>query len=278
MAYVRGQPEHPWAAQLSTTDDAFIGLLLIAAAVVFVALALRGVRWPVYGIVVLTFFEIAVWGLRDHIIRRGPAKTVEEVITSMGQLPPKEGRLFYYQATSIPVLDGYSLMLGNIGLQPARKLPVDLLSLRLANVHFALTQNGWAGVPDPMPRVRLVSQVVVSENVTQAVQRINIATTAVVEKPVDVAPGEAGKAEITTDRPGHIEMKTTAPTRQLLVLSESFHSGWTARNWRWCEPTAITWAAWWTLARKPSCSILNRGASSLARKLAPWVWRLPCHG
>ena len=229
VAHIRGQPENRTAVLLGTTDDAFTGLLLIGATVALVGMALRGVRWAVYGIVGLTFFEIAVWGLRDHIIRRGPPKNVEEVIASMGQLPPKGGRLFYYQATSIPVLAGYNLMLGNIGLQPAKKLPVDLTSLRLADVRWALTQNGWGAVPDPMPRARLVSQVVVSENVTQAVQQINIAATAIVEKPVDFAPGEPGKAEITTDRPGHIEIKTTAPTRQFLVLSESFHSGWKAR-------------------------------------------------
>lgn len=229
VAYVRSQPDHPWSAVFSSVEEAFKGLQLVGTAGVFVALALRGVRWSVYGIVLLTFLEIGIWGLRDHIIRRGRPKTVEEVIASMGQLPPKEGRLFYYQATSIPVLAGYSLMLGNIGLQPAKKLPVDLISLRLANVHFALAQNRWTAVPDPLPRARLVSQVVVSANVTQAVQQINLATTAVVEQPVDVAPGEAGQAEITTDRPGHIAIKTTAPTRQLLVLSESFHSGWKAR-------------------------------------------------
>jgi len=50
-----------------------------------------------------------------------------------------------------------------------------------------------------------------------------------VEKPVEIVPGGAGKAEITVDRPGRIEIKTMAPTRQLLVLSESFHSGWKAR-------------------------------------------------
>ena len=106
---------------------------------------------------------------------------------------------------------------------------MDLVSLRLAEVHWALQQNGWAPVPEPMPRARLVSQVVASQNVTQAVHQINIATTAVVEKPVKVVPGPVGKAEITVDRPGRIEIKATAPTRQLLVLSESFHSGWKAR-------------------------------------------------
>src|SRR5882672_11104038 len=79
-------------------------------------------------------------------------------------------------------------------------------------------------------RARLVRQVVVSENVTQAVQRINIAATAVVEIPVEVIAGGQGKAEIISDRPGRVEIKATAPTRQLLVLSESYHSGWKARS------------------------------------------------
>ncbi len=230
VMHVRGQPENPMNANLGSVDDAFTGLLLIGAAVALVAFVARGVRVAVFGIVILTFVEISVWGLRDHIIRRGPPKSIKEVCDSMGQLPPNDGRLFYYVATSIPVLQGYNLMLGNIGLQPAKKLPVDIISLKLAGVRWALMQNGWGQVPDPMPRARLLSQVVVSENITQAVAQVNIATTGVVEQPVDITPGEAGKAQITTDRPGRIEIKTSAPTRQLLVLSESYHSGWKARS------------------------------------------------
>lgn len=229
FAHVRSQPDNPLNASLATGEAAFTGVLLIGACSVLMLMIARGFRPALYGIVLLTLVEIAVWGLRDHIIRRGPAKTLAEVAEALGQLPPNEGRLFYQAATSIPVLKGYNLMFGNIGLQPAKQLAMDLTGLRLANVHWALMQNGWGQVPDPMPRARLLSQVVVSENVTQAVAQVNIATTAVVGKPVDVVSGEPGKVVITTDRPGRIDIQTTAPTRQLLVLSESYHSGWKAR-------------------------------------------------
>ncbi len=229
VMHVRGEPGNPMNARFASVDEAFMGVALIGAGVALLALIARGTRVAAYGIVILVFVEIAVWGLHDHIIRRGPPKTVQEVVASIGQLPPKEGRLFWPLANSIPVVEGYRLTIGNIGLIPAKKLPVDITSLRLADARYALMQNGWGQVPQPMPRARLLSQIVVSENVTQAVQQVNIATTGVVEKPVDVVPGEPGKAQITTDRPGRIDIKTTAPTRQLLVLSESYHSGWKAR-------------------------------------------------
>lgn len=230
VMHVRGEPGNPMNANLASVDDAFMGVILIGVGVTLLAMIARGARMALYGIVILAFVEIAVWGLRDHIIRRGPPKTVEEVVAQLGQLPPKEGRLFWPIANSIPVIEGHNLMTGNIGLIPAKKLPMDLTSLRLANVKWALMQNGWGQVPQPMPRARLLSQVVVSENVTQAVQQVDIAITGVVEKTVDVVPGEPGKAEITTDRPGRIDIKTKSPTRQLLVLSESYHSGWKVRT------------------------------------------------
>ena len=49
---------------------------------------------------------------------------------------------------------------------------------------------------------------------------------ALVDEPVAPEPGPPGRARIERDLPGAISLATAAPTRQLLVLSESFHPGW----------------------------------------------------
>ena len=41
-------------------------------------------------------------------------------------------------------------------------------------------------------------------------------------------PISPGRARIRNDEPGNISIRTWAPTRQLLVLSESYHEGWQA--------------------------------------------------
>jgi hypothetical protein len=99
-------------------------------------------------------------------------------------------------------------------------------SLRLANVHWGVQNNQWLKFPSPLPRARLVSQVVVGTNVAQFMKEGNIEATALVEKPVTVDAGAAGQAEIVKDKPGLMEIKTTAATRQFLVISESYHHGW----------------------------------------------------
>jgi hypothetical protein len=62
------------------------------------------------------------------------------------------------------------------------------------------------------------------------VRRVDIATTAVVDRPVELTAGEPGTATIQARRPERIEVEVSAPTRQLLVLSESYYPGWTARS------------------------------------------------
>jgi uncharacterized membrane protein YfhO len=49
-----------------------------------------------------------------------------------------------------------------------------------------------------------------------------------VEEKSDTEAASASTANILSDRPGLIEIVTSTPERRLLVLSESFDSGWKA--------------------------------------------------
>ena len=70
----------------------------------------------VYGIVALCFVEIGIFGLWEHIIQRVPPLSLDEIIKSSIPLPPdNEGRICFFEATSIPAMSGYKLMRGYIG-------------------------------------------------------------------------------------------------------------------------------------------------------------------
>ncbi|MBC8103474.1 MAG: hypothetical protein H7Z41_12925 [Cytophagales bacterium] len=97
-------------------------------------------------------------------------------------------------------------------------------------------QEEWLEVPNPLPRVRLVTQSVVSASVARDLRGIDPARTVLLEAPVGLElknvgnPVIPGQARIVSEQPGQIEIATNAPTRQLLVLSESWHPGWTTKQ------------------------------------------------
>jgi hypothetical protein len=70
--------------------------------------------------------------------------------------------------------------------------------------------------------------VVVSERPAAAIETVDVASTAIVDVPVDVAPGPPGAIRVDADVPGMIALRTESTMRQLLVVSEGYHSGWTA--------------------------------------------------
>jgi uncharacterized membrane protein len=84
----------------------------------------------------------------------------------------------------------------------------------------------WFYLNDPLPRARLVSEAIVSDDPASAVTQIEIAKTAIVDEAVVLEGGQPGTVEVLVDRPGEIKLRVLAPSRQLLVVSESFHPGW----------------------------------------------------
>jgi hypothetical protein len=147
-----------------------------------------------------------------------------------------------HQGPPLLTIKGVRLAKGYLALSPARQLdlggaqpePGDerrlVSALRVAAVGWAYA----APVPGPLPRARLVTHALVTQDVNRAITEIDVAHTALVARPVSLpAPpadgsGSPGRARITKDEPGNVWIRTEAPTRQLLVLSESYHEGWQA--------------------------------------------------
>ncbi|HEY9070271.1 MAG TPA: hypothetical protein VIV61_08420 [Candidatus Ozemobacteraceae bacterium] len=86
----------------------------------------------------------------------------------------------------------------------------------------------WLEVPDPLPRLRLVSDTLIASHADEAIPRIDPGTTAIVEHPVDLDPGPPGTARILAESPGFLMITTSTTGRRLTVLADRFHRGWKA--------------------------------------------------
>jgi hypothetical protein len=231
--------DRPWAAahelNLSAAARAGIGSALLITTTLLLLIAGRGVRWALPALVVLVAFDLGLWGYR-YAWRIAPPQSIDEIASTVplpdaarpGEcLLPIRGQ----GKTNIPVLRGFRLSAGYLGLNPRATLDYeDPLAQRLAGVAWRFTDAGWMRVPDTMPRARLVSDVRPSDRIAEDIRHIDIARVALADRYVDGLSGVPGQLLVLTDRPGRIIVQATAPGRQLLVLTERFHEGWRATD------------------------------------------------
>ena len=198
-------------------------------------------------------------------------------------------------------------MLGYVALPPKEPFPLILKSstgkfllflktpsgenvlygplLRTAAVHRSVTGENarWLLIPIPLPRARWSSQALEPQrSVDFAIQTIDVATTALVNRKIDLDRGQAGTATLTTDRPGFLEIAASAPGRQLLVVSESITPVGTRRltgSPRPCSrPTIGTWHVLFRRANHVSFFASSRRAScgAVESRWPPLHWQSHC--
>jgi hypothetical protein len=213
----------------------------------------RGAVLALAGIIVFAAGDQALYGLSYD--RSGPVETIPAFVSS-AEMPPEAGSmrvalsesgevaglpLRAHRISAIWLLGGYKLVYGYVGLPPRRELDYTTIpALRLAEAKWRWGQawgdndeeaaSGWIRVPDPLPRARLVSKAVAWKKVGGQVGMVDVATTAVVYGDLNLPDSAPGEATVTVDRPGHIVVSVSASGRQVLVVSESFHSGWRATS------------------------------------------------
>jgi hypothetical protein len=236
-AWVLSRPgDYYWTAHLASVTHSAIGMALILIATALVAAAARGMRWSLYAIIILMLVDITAWGILW--IWRVPPRSLAATVYDHMEPPDRgAGRIYSpWNSANVLSMKGYRLSHGYFTFLPATKLdPKGLTAQRLAGVRWALNTEGfeypkgsWIQVSEPMPRVRMVSRALVSDSVANDAEQIDIAETALLDEPVELVQGEVGKAKLVTDRPGLIEVVTSSSSRQLLILSESYHPGWQA--------------------------------------------------
>ncbi|MBX3177779.1 MAG: hypothetical protein KF886_10485 [Candidatus Hydrogenedentes bacterium] len=122
--------------------------------------------------------------------------------------------------------------LGYVGLPPAWTLdPGAPVTRRVAGVRWEkqpVNAPDWTVNEDALPLARLVTQTVVSTTPRETIGRIDVATTALVERPLALPGGSPGALRWVEHTPGHARFETEASAPQLLVFAQRHHAGWRA--------------------------------------------------
>ena len=225
------------AAQAAGGLAPWLGPALALGAGGLVALAARGARFALPALTLFAAADQAAWGL-SYAWREAPVAW-SEFRSPPAELPPPDRAFrvhggatdFPRKTPNILALWGHRVANAYAGANALREL--DYTSpkpLRIAGVEWIYRTDRppheILRLPDPLPRVRLVTEAVANPSPASVLPRIDVATTAVVSAPLDLEPGPPGSAWLVEDRPGRIAITTDAPSRQLLVLAEKHVEGW----------------------------------------------------
>ena len=250
--WLRHQP------QIGAVPAILAGPVLLAIAARLVALAARGHSAALVGLILFAAADLGCYGLSYLVYSHND---VLERYVASARTPPGEpdgrvvGDLLRFDEPglhtgNLMTLRGWPRADGYAGLAPHRRLDYRLLpALRVAGVRWVQKNQStsavvglkpyndrWLEVPGPLPRVRLLSQTRTSSDPGADILTICPDTTALVEVPLGLPASEPGKAVLTAERPGWLDIEVECPAPQLLVVAESHHSGWRATiDGRPCE-------------------------------------------
>ena len=236
---------------IALTAAIWAGPLLIGSAAVLLALAARGVPGAMAGLVLFAAADLGCYGLSYSIYPHADRleSFLAETMTPPG---PSGGRILadvlrcdepgLHTGNRMALL-GWRRADGYAGLEPARRLDYrQLAALRVAGVEWVKRQEAtdaiqglvpyddhWLRVSRPLPRAWLATCARTSCDPAADLERIPVESTALTEDPLELPGGRAGSASVVCERPGRLEIQVDSPSTQLLVVSESFHSGWQAR-------------------------------------------------
>jgi len=242
--YLRRQPF------IAPATAVLAGPLLIGSAALLVALAARGRHVALVGLVLLAAADLGFYGLSYAAYRH--TERFDRYVAGVATPPALPGERVLANVLGFDepglrtgnqiTLAGWHRTDGYAGLEPARRLDYrQLPALRVAGVRWVKRgertdaieglnphDDDWLEVPEPLPRIRLVSRVRPTADPAREITRIPIESTALVESPLDLPGGPPGKAALVAERPGRLQVRVDCPERQLLVVSESYHPGWRA--------------------------------------------------
>ena len=221
-----------------------LGPALLATAAALLTVAVRGVRWALVTLVLLAAGDAALYGLggvvgwHDYLDRRAVLGLLDT-----DEVPAHTGRLMHGGFPNLYTLGGYDVLDGYVAIAPARRLDYrSPRALRVAGVQYVHTEfqqvasvpdvevlaRGWFRLLPPLPRARLVTQGLVSEQPAADLESLDVERGALTTHELALTAGAAGIAAIVRDDPGRIRVHTRADGRQLLVVAEAYDAGWTA--------------------------------------------------
>lgn len=222
-----------YASCLAPAPAWIVSPVLITLAAILVIAAYRGSRIGLAALVLFAASDQACYGL--HFVWPSKPQTLSEYL---GQFPPPPvagARLYQHEANAFSMqnIDNCG---GYIGVDLHTRLTYDadhLAALRLAGVRWATrvpqrphVKPKWFELRHVLPRVRLVTETLSSDNLERDIQGADLFRTAFVDRPLALPGGAAGSVLRTVSRPGYYRIEVEAPSRQLLVLSASYHKDW----------------------------------------------------
>jgi hypothetical protein len=226
----------PWVAPggaFASWGLQFAGLLLIVIATALVVAAARGVTGALAALVLFAALDQALYGL--SFIRHVTPTDLAAFRAAVNAPPAAAGQRVRDGAQdrheNRVTLRGLTLADGYVGLFPRQELDYGREeALRVAGVTWTRRGSHWVRVARPLPRARLVTAARPSDRPAEDLAVIDLASTALVAGDAPSLPGGTpGTADLVSDRPGRITVRTDSATRQLLVLAESHHRGWRVR-------------------------------------------------
>lgn len=235
----QGEPVSGTQAMLAVAA----GPLLLGVAALLLTIAARGARWAVVALVLLAAGDQALYGIAgvvawQDVVTRPQALSF---LDTGADVPPSPYRIAHGGFPNLYTLAGYRALDGYAGMTPAKVLDYRVpQALRVAQVGFAHAEfqaraevpgaeplpGGWFRLPTPVARARLVARSRTSVDPARDLALIDVDREALVARALSLEDGDAGTASVVVDVPGRVEMRTEAIGRRLLVLSESYDTGW----------------------------------------------------
>ncbi len=228
-----------WPDYVAAGALLWTGPALVALGVALIALADRQARGAMIALALFTAVDLSAYGLSYAVWRRSADLQQFAAGTPM---PPGEPRprivaeeVDRLRTGNRMLLAGVARVDGYAGLEAAKRLDYSTLPARqragvnhvfVPESRTANTSVRWEPVAATAPRARLVTRVAPFQQVVNNAVDLGVVAT---EPSLTLAAGEAGTARATIDVPGHLLVKCHAPSRQLLVTTESYHRGWVAR-------------------------------------------------
>ncbi len=237
-------------SHIASIPAVLAGPMLLSAAAALMVLAVRGYSAALAGLILLAALDLGWYGLTSSVY---PQNAVLEQYVASARTPPgnADGRVVAsllrvdepgLRTGDLMTLRGWRRADGYAGLEPRRQLDYRLLpSLRVAGVRWVqchpstidiagLKPHGalWLEVPDPLPRVRLVTKTRTTNDPASDIANISPDTTALSEVPLGLPASKPGTAALVAERPGRLKIEVDCPAPQLLVVAESYHRGWKA--------------------------------------------------
>lgn len=223
------RPGAAFAPYLTSNTCATLGPALMVLAVVLVLAAAQGSRLALAGVVLFAISDQGYYGWNQ--LRDLPQEDVpSDLNPAVMMLRPGERVYAPAVESNVLAMKGLFQINGYVSLFPVRQL--DYRKERCMQVacggSAVVLGKEYPAKKNPLPRARLVTRAVPTSMPNIDIERVEVETTALVDRAIALPGRRPGTADIDFDRPGHIRVITSADSRQLLVVSERFHDGWQA--------------------------------------------------